>query len=36
LQKRFAHLFGSPAQVERIALIQRIADRNIADFGLLH
>jgi pyruvate ferredoxin oxidoreductase beta subunit len=36
LQKRFAHLFASPAQVERIALIQRIADRNIADFGLLH
>jgi pyruvate ferredoxin oxidoreductase beta subunit len=36
LQKRFAHLFGSSPQVERIALIQRIADRNIADFGLLH
>jgi pyruvate ferredoxin oxidoreductase beta subunit len=36
LQKRFAHLFGSPPQVERIALIQQIADRNIADFGLLH
>jgi pyruvate ferredoxin oxidoreductase beta subunit len=36
LQKRFAHLFGSSPQVERIALIQQIADRNIADFGLLH
>jgi pyruvate ferredoxin oxidoreductase beta subunit len=36
LQKRFAHLFGTPAQSERIALIQQIADRNIADFGLLN
>jgi pyruvate ferredoxin oxidoreductase beta subunit len=36
LQKRFAHLFGSPPQLDRIALIQQIADRNIADFGLLH
>jgi pyruvate ferredoxin oxidoreductase beta subunit len=36
LQKRFAHLFGGSPQVERIALIQQIADRNIADFGLLH
>jgi pyruvate ferredoxin oxidoreductase beta subunit len=35
LQKRFAHLFGNPPQSERIASIQAIADRNIADFGLL-
>jgi pyruvate ferredoxin oxidoreductase beta subunit len=36
LQKRFAHLFGAAAEPGRIALIQQIADRNIADFGLLH
>jgi pyruvate ferredoxin oxidoreductase beta subunit len=36
LQKRFAHLFGASPDLERIAEIQRIADRNIADFGLLH
>jgi pyruvate ferredoxin oxidoreductase beta subunit len=36
LQKRFAHLFGASPDVDRIAEIQRIADRNIADFGLLH
>jgi pyruvate ferredoxin oxidoreductase beta subunit len=35
LQKRFAHLFGNPPQSERIARIQAIADRNIADFGLI-
>jgi pyruvate ferredoxin oxidoreductase beta subunit len=35
-QKRFAHLFGNPPEVARIALIQQMADRNIADFGLLH
>ena len=35
LQKRFAHLFRDPPDVERIARIQAIADRNIADFGLL-
>jgi pyruvate ferredoxin oxidoreductase beta subunit len=36
LQKRFAHLFGDRPDVPRIALIQAIADRNIAEFGLLH
>ncbi len=36
LQKRFAHLFGNPPEPERVAQIQQIADRNIADFGLLH
>jgi pyruvate ferredoxin oxidoreductase beta subunit len=35
LQKRFAHLFGNTPEVAQIALIQEIADRNIADFGLL-
>ncbi len=35
LQKRFSHLFGNPPDLERIALIQRIADRNIGKFGLL-
>ena len=35
LQKRFAHLFGNAAGAERIALIQAMADRNIAEFGLL-
>ena len=35
LQKRFAHLFGKSPDVERIAHIQAIADRNIAEFGLL-
>jgi pyruvate ferredoxin oxidoreductase beta subunit len=35
LQKRFAHLFGNTPEVAKIALIQEIADRNIADFGLL-
>ncbi len=34
-QKRFAHLFGKPPDVERIARIQRMADQNIVDFGLL-
>jgi pyruvate ferredoxin oxidoreductase beta subunit len=34
-QKRFAHLFGKVPDVERIAQIQRMADQNIADFGLL-
>src|SRR5206468_6024210 len=29
LQKRFAHLFGNPPDVVRIAAIQAIADRNI-------
>jgi pyruvate ferredoxin oxidoreductase beta subunit len=35
LQKRFAHLFGDRPDLPRIALIQAIADRNIAEFGLL-
>jgi pyruvate ferredoxin oxidoreductase beta subunit len=35
LQKRYAHLFASPPDVERIARIQAIADRNIAEYGLL-
>ena len=34
-QKRFAHLFGKTPDTERIAHIQRMADQNIADFGLL-
>ena len=34
-QKRFAHLFGKQPDLERIARIQRMADQNIADFGLL-
>jgi pyruvate ferredoxin oxidoreductase beta subunit len=34
-QKRFAHLFGNPPDTDRIAMIQRIADHNIAKFGLL-
>jgi pyruvate ferredoxin oxidoreductase beta subunit len=36
LQKRFAHLFGDRPDLGRIGLIQEIADRNIAEFGLLH
>jgi pyruvate ferredoxin oxidoreductase beta subunit len=36
LQKRFAHLFGDRPDLGRIGLIQAIADRNIAEFGLLH
>jgi pyruvate ferredoxin oxidoreductase beta subunit len=36
LQKRFAHLFGNPPELGRIALIQQVADRNIAEFDLLH
>jgi pyruvate ferredoxin oxidoreductase beta subunit len=35
LQKRFAHLFGSPPDRARIDHIQAIADRNVARFGLL-
>ncbi|HET6265304.1 MAG TPA: thiamine pyrophosphate-dependent enzyme [Usitatibacter sp.] len=34
-QKRFAHLFGKQPDEERIARIQRMADQNIADYGLL-
>lgn len=35
LQKRFAHLFRNPKQVEVIAQLQAIADRNIRRFKLL-
>ena len=35
LQKRYAHLFGKSPDLERIARIQMMADRNIAEFGLL-
>ena len=35
LQKRFAHLFGTPPDVRTIAAIQAIADRNIRQVGLL-
>jgi pyruvate ferredoxin oxidoreductase beta subunit len=35
LQTRFAHLFVNAASRERIALIQEIADRNVAEFNLL-
>jgi pyruvate ferredoxin oxidoreductase beta subunit len=36
LQKRYAHLFANPSGLERIARLQRIADRNIAEYGLLN
>jgi len=36
LQKRYAHLFRNPPDGARIALIQMMADRNIADYGLLN
>lgn len=35
LQKRFAHLFGTPGRPDIVARIQAMADRNIARFGLL-
>jgi pyruvate ferredoxin oxidoreductase beta subunit len=35
LQTRYAHLFKSPEGAATIARLQRIADRNIARFGLL-
>ena len=35
LQKRFAHLFGKTPDHDRIAMIQKMADHNIAKFGLL-
>ena len=35
LQKRFAHLFVNAAARERIAAIQEIADRNVAEFDLM-
>jgi len=34
-QKRFAHLFGKTPDTARIDQMQRMADQNIADFGLL-
>jgi len=34
-QKRFAHLFGKNPDTARIEAIQRMADQNIADYGLL-
>jgi pyruvate ferredoxin oxidoreductase beta subunit len=34
-QKRFAHLFSSAEKDERIAKLQALADRNIAEFHLL-
>jgi len=34
-QKRFAHLFGKQPQVEVIAHLQALADRNIKRYGLL-
>src|SRR6266496_5805937 len=36
LQKRYAHLFRNPPDEARIGLIQMMADRNIADYGLLN
>ena len=35
VQKRFAHLFGAKADPQVLATIQRIADRNIKEFGLV-
>ena len=34
-QKRYAHLFGKTPQVEVIARLQELADRNIRKYGLL-
>ena len=34
-QKRYAHLFGNPPRTDVINALQRIADRNIARYGLL-
>ena len=34
-QKRYAHLFSNPPDLERIALIQKMADHNIDEYGLL-
>src|SRR6185312_10044410 len=36
LQKRYAHLFGKSPDLARIEQIQKMADRNIEDFGLVH
>ena len=35
LQKRYAHLFGSPQGLANIERIQMMADRNIVDFDLM-
>jgi pyruvate ferredoxin oxidoreductase beta subunit len=35
LQRRFAHLFRPERDTERLAMIQAVADRNIARFGLM-
>lgn len=35
VQRRFAHLFGAKADPQGVATIQKIADRNIKEFGLL-
>jgi pyruvate ferredoxin oxidoreductase beta subunit len=35
LQRRYSHLFGDPPRTDVIAGIQKIADRNIRNFGLL-
>jgi len=35
LQTRYAHLFKSPGGAATIQRLQRMADRNIARFGLL-
>ena len=35
LQKRFAHLFGTPGRPDVVRRIQAHADRNIRRFGLL-
>jgi pyruvate ferredoxin oxidoreductase beta subunit len=35
LQKRYAHLFGKTPDLARIEEIQRMADRNIEEYGLL-
>jgi pyruvate ferredoxin oxidoreductase beta subunit len=35
LQKRYAHLFGKEPDAARIEQIQKMADRNIEEFGLL-
>jgi pyruvate ferredoxin oxidoreductase beta subunit len=34
-QKRFAHLFKDAVSEQRVARLQELADRNIAEFGLL-
>ncbi len=34
-QKRFAHLFKDAASEQRVASLQALADRNIAELGLL-